>query len=500
MCFSKKLIISVTFQFSMTGKISEASALLKSTLAIDTTNARPIKGRTRGKFIGCGKRDGFWGILPLLEGVKIMVLGDPDERPWFNIFLVFLPMSLASYFGSSTSVFAQPGIAFAISLMAMLPLAERLGFATESLAEHVPDTLAGLMNASMGNAPELIIAIFALQQGLYDVILVSLIGSMLSNLLLVLGTSLIVGSICNPPFQRFKAETSGMTASMLLLSVTAIAAPTLIVATSSEDRPDAALLISRICALFLLFLYILFLIFQMKTHSHLFDDDEVFGEEELDRNQDLNASQLLVASTLGAEDTSSGSSGLEGKEKESMDPIEGDGEEGDAKLSMRGSILWLVIIAAVVALVSENLVRSIDGAAQSWGLGQAFISCIMLPIAGNAAEHFSAVLFAKRNRLDLSLGIAIGSTLQIALFVLPLLVVLGWLMNKPVTLDSKPFQAGSLIMAVLMTVFLLLNGKSYWMSGVVLVSAYAVVATGFGMYSFEAEGNDSSPTNSTRGM
>jgi Ca2+:H+ antiporter len=354
------------------------------------------------------------------------------------------------------------------------------------------------MNASMGNAPELIIAIFALQQGLYDVILVSLIGSMLSNLLLVLGTSLFVGSICNPPFQRFKAETSGMTASMLLLSVTTIAAPTLIVATSSEDWPDAALLVSRICALFLLFLYILFLIFQMKTHSHLFEDGGVVGEEELAQNDDAIASQLLAASKLGAEGTrSSGSSGLEEKEKESMDSIKGDGEEGEVKLSMWGSILWLVVIAAVVALVSENLVRSIDGAAQSWGLGQAFISCIMLPIAGNAAEHFSAVLFAKRNRLDLSLGIAIGSTLQIALFVLPLLVVLGWVINKPVTLDSKPFQAGSLVMAVLMTVFLLLNGKSYWMSGVVLVLAYAVVATGFGMYSFQAEGNNSFPTNST---
>jgi Ca2+:H+ antiporter len=157
----------------------------------------------------------------------------------------------------------------------------------------------------------------------------------------------------------------------------------------------------------------------------------------------------------------------------------GEDEEDEGGLSLPASILWLAAFGGLVAVVSETLVASIDGAAKSWGLGEAFISAILLPVAGNAAEHFSAIIFAQRNRLDLSLGIAVGSSLQIFLFVLPLLVVVGWFAGLPLSLDLQPFEAATLFLSILGSVFLLLHGRSYYMSGVVLLSGYIIVGVGY---------------------
>jgi Ca2+:H+ antiporter len=161
------------------------------------------------------------------------------------------------------------------------------------------------------------------------------------------------------------------------------------------------------------------------------------------------------------------------------DPDGGGSEGGDGGLSFPAALLWLAFFGALVALVSEVLVGSLEGAAAKWGLGEAFISTIMLPIAGNAAEHYSAIVFAGRNRLDLSLGIAVGSSLQIFLFVLPLLVVIAWGSNQPLSLDLAPFEATTLIVSILVSIFLLLNGRSTWMSGATLIAAYFIVAVGF---------------------
>ena len=157
----------------------------------------------------------------------------------------------------------------------------------------------------------------------------------------------------------------------------------------------------------------------------------------------------------------------------------GSDDGGDGGLSFPAALLWLAVFGALVAAVSEVLVGSLEGAASKWGLGEAFISCIMLPIAGNAAEHYSAIVFAYRNRLDLSLGIAVGSSLQIFLFVLPVLVLIAWGGGQPLSLDLEPFEATTLFVSVLVSIFLLLNGRSTWMSGVTLIASYFIVAVGY---------------------
>jgi Ca2+/Na+ antiporter len=216
---------------------------------------------TRGVRGGCAD---FWSPSSALAGANLVFLGAPGDRPWFNLLLLMTPIALAS---RASGALAAPSVAFPLSLLAMLPLAERLGFCTEALSEHVSDTLAGLLNASMGNAPELVIAIIALQKGLLRVTQLSLLGSVLSNMLLVLGTALIVGGF-RRNFQPFKAATSGLSSSMLITGCLAVLLPTVLVASKAETNDGvSALLTSRLAALALLALYSAYLFFQLYTHQ-----------------------------------------------------------------------------------------------------------------------------------------------------------------------------------------------------------------------------------------
>ena len=218
---------------------------------------------SRGVRGGCA---GFWSPSAALAGANLVFLGAPGDRPWFNALLLLTPIALASN-APGAGALGSPPVAFPLSLLAMLPLAERLGFCTEALSEHVSDTLAGLLNASMGNAPELVIAIFALRKGLLRVVQLSLLGSVLSNLLLVLGTALIVGGF-RRNFQPFKSATSGLAASMLITGCLAVLLPTVLVADGAETTDGvSALLASRLAALALLALYGAYLFFQLYTHQ-----------------------------------------------------------------------------------------------------------------------------------------------------------------------------------------------------------------------------------------
>jgi len=157
-------------------------------------------------------------------------------------------------------------------------------------------------------------------------------------------------------------------------------------------------------------------------------------------------------------------------------------EDEEIHLSLWGSIAWLSAITAFVAYISELLVTSIEGAAASWGLPEAFISCILLPVAGNAAEHASAIIFAAKNRLDVTFGIAVGSATQISMFGIPLLVLIGWAIKMPLDLNFQVFEVGCVLIACFMASFVMLDGNSHWMQGAILLITYAVVATGFGMH------------------
>ena len=446
----------------------------------------------------------FFSFEALRQGVQLVFFGAPGDRPWFNLFLIFVPLAIIS---ENIRPAWPAGATFVLALLAMLPLAERLGFTTEELAEHVNETLAGLMNASMGNAPELIIAIFALKDGLIRVVQVSLLGSILSNLLLVLGTGLLVGGLYNKT-QTFKNTTSTTSAGMMLTAMFGLTMPTVLSASNTVVSDSSVLLLSRIASLLMLGLYATYLVFQLKTHQHLFEDPE--EEEEVGTTLTSAASAVNVtesvtpaaAKAVVEEDASaprprrsSKAPTEEGKEipaslvaapsgivEKTEEVVVEEEEEEEIHLTLYGSLIWLAAITALVAYVSELLVGSIEGASASWGLSSAFISCILLPVAGNAAEHASAIIFAAKNRLDVCFGIAVGSATQIAMFGIPLLVIIGWIWDKPMSLDFEPFEVFTVVLSVIISGFIMLDGRSHYMQGTLLLAAYGIVAAAFGVH------------------
>ena len=234
-----------------------------------------------------------------------------------------------------------------------------------------------------------------------------------------------------------------------------------------------------IISIFLLFLYGSFLVFQLKTHKELFDEEEEEGEEEKGE-----ATIDGVGSTAEAV-VDVGASGAMNKREaqKKVEEAEEEEEGGEETLTFWESLLGLAIVAGIVAFVSEILVDALGGASLAWGLSPAFCAAILLPVAGNAAEHTSALIFAYKNRLDLSLGICVGSAVQIYAFVIPVVVVVGWAVNQPLALDFKPFEYGLLFFAVLVTANTLSSGKSTYFSGMLHVIIYAIMCTGYLLFS-----------------
>lgn len=405
-----------------------------------------------------------------------MLFGTPGERPWFNVCLFFIPLCFIARLAEWA-----PGVIFALSLLAMLPLAERLGFCTEELSEHVSDTMAGLMNASMGNAPELIIALLAMKQGLYRVVQLSLIGSVLSNLLLVLGTSLLLGGIKNKE-QSFNNDLSATTESLLHTSCLMVFLPTFLRFTHVEEVDcESQLLLSRVASLFMLFLYVAYLVFQLRTHSYLFEDDPEGKEIKRESALRRRASSIdLTRSSEREHDEATTETKDHRESSVAMDAVVP--EEDEPHFSMTGSIIGLAVIAVVVALVSDILVGSLEGASETWGVSSTFVAVILVPVAGNAAEHTSAIIFAMRNRLNVTIGVALGSSVQVFGFLVPFLVVVGWIGGYPMDLQFGMFEIFTLWLSVLASASTLNAGKSYWISGCVLVCGYGMVAAGYGVH------------------
>jgi Ca2+:H+ antiporter len=459
-------------------------------VAQSSTNGDVHVIRAKGRCSPCGK-------IGFLGATKLLLIGTKGERPWFNLFLIFIPLCLI---GSLAQW--PPGVVFALSLLAMLPLAERLGFCTEELSEHVSDTVAGLMNASMGNAPELIIALFAMEKGLYRVVQLSLVGSVLSNLLLVLGTSLWLGGVYHRE-QSFNNDLSATTESLLHTTCLMVFLPTMLRFTNLEEvNCDSQLLLSRIASLFMLFLYIAYLIFQLKTHSYLFEDDP--EGKEIKRASLVNRTLRRASSVDLIEVSGKRSSESKTAESKQDTPEPPPKEEAEAEIqieainvvpeedelhfSMIGSIIGLACIAVVVAFVSDILVGSIEGAADTWGISSTFVAVILVPVAGNAAEHTSAVIFATRNRLNVTIGVALGSSVQVFGFLVPFLVLVGWIGGYPMDLQFGVFENFSLLLAVLASASILNAGKSYWISGCVLVCGYGMVAAGYAVHKEDLAG------------
>jgi Ca2+:H+ antiporter len=318
---------------------------------------------------------------------------------------------------------------FVVSGLAMVPLAALLGQATEQTAHYTGPKIGALLNATLGNAAELIITIIALREGLTEVVKASIAGSIIGNILIVLGLSVLFGGIRNGT-QRFDAQTAGVNATMMALAVVALCVPAVVAFGDSEMRPSDHDIerLSDGMAFIMIALYALYLLFT------------------------LRGGQANVSAT---------------------DP--------SAHASMRLPVAIGVLVAATVAIVvmSEILVGALEPTAASWGLSEFFIGVMLVPLIGNIAEHLVAVQVAIQNKMDLSLGIAVGSGLQIAIFVTPALVLAGWAMGTPMTLVFNGYELMALIGATLIAVLISVDGRSNWLEGAQLVGLYGILAMAF---------------------
>ncbi|XP_076924688.1 vacuolar cation/proton exchanger 3-like [Bidens hawaiensis] len=333
------------------------------------------------------------------------------------------------------------GWVFFLSLLGIIPLAERLGWATEQLAFYTGPTVGGLLNATFGNATELIISMYAMKHGMLRVVQQSLLGSILSNMLLVLGCAFFCGGIVHPNKQQvFNKSNAVMSSGLLLMAVMGLLFPTVLHFTHTElhfGRSELAL--SRFSSCVMLIAYGGYIFFQLTGQQNAY--------------------------TPINEETSTDDDGSDDEESPDISKYE--------------SIIWLSILTLVISVLSEYLVNTIEGASVAMNIPVAFISVILLPIVGNAAEHASAIIFAVKDKLDISLGVAIGSSTQISMFAIPFCVVVGWIIGRPLDLNFQLFETATLFMTVLVVAFMLQDGTANYFKGLMLVFCYLIVGASF---------------------
>jgi Ca2+:H+ antiporter len=348
-------------------------------------------------------------------------------KPSLNWLLLFVPLAV-------WLEHARPEdhlMIFGAACVAVLPLAGWLGRATEHLAEKTGEGIGGLLNATFGNAAELIIALSAMRQGLFDVVKASLTGSIIGNILLVGGAAFLAGGLKHSR-QTFNAVGVRSLATMLTLAAIGLAVPAAFHYLGGVKAIRYEGDLSLEIAVVLLATYALSLLFSLRTHEHLF--------------------------------------------KGSGDP---DAAEGHV-WSLTRSILTLLAATALIAWMSEILVGSVEKAAESLGMTSVFVGVIVVAIVGNAAEHSTAILMAYKNRMDLAMGIAIGSSIQIALFVAPLLVIVSyWLAPRPMDLVFTPAEVLAMGLSVVICEQIASDGESNWFEGVQLLAVYVILGIMF---------------------
>lgn len=391
---------------------------------------------------------------------------------WINVLLVAAPIGIAINYVHSVTRIAV----FVVNFIAIIPLAAMLSFATEEIALRTGETLGGLLNATFGNAVELIVAIIALIDGKVNIVQTSLIGSILSNLLLVMGFCFFFGGLRRPE-QHFNTVVAQTAASMLALAAASVIVPTVFDAAANTPTESVAKL-SRGTAVILLVVYGAYLFFQLKTHSQVFNEQsqKVPAKPWSSGSSNPNLKQGLVvpATLVGGHivDKDNFNSLITNSPDE-----EEEEEEEDPQLHFYVAIATLAASTVIIALCAEFMVGSIDAITQNGALSDEFVGLILLPIVGNAAEHATAVTVAVKDKMDLAIGVAVGSSMQVALFLIPMLVVIGWGMgNDEMNLSFDTFQVAVMFVAVLLVNYLIGDGKSHWLEGWLLMCLYAIIA------------------------
>ena len=364
----------------------------------------------------------------------------PDANPWITpqrvmqsllVFVVIAPLAEFLHWGALA--------VFICSAIAIIPLAGLMGEATEKLASRLGAGVGGLLNATFGNAAELIIAMVALQKGLYDVVKASLTGSIIGNILLVLGAAMVAGGVTRER-QKFDRAAAAASATLLSLAALALLVPAAFhfvvegEVARSALTPEREVAIERTLSLeiaVVLFVsYLLSLWFTLKTHKHLY--------------------------TGAAE------------------------EHEHEKVNVRSAVISLLLATAAVAWMSEMLVGAVEEASHVLGLTEVFVGVIVVAIIGNAAEHSTAILVAMKNHMDLSLNIAIGSSIQIALFVAPVLVFASYFMpHGPMDLRFSPFEVLAVVASIAIVNLVSQDGESNWLEGAMLLAVYIVLGIAF---------------------
>ncbi len=340
---------------------------------------------------------------------------------WFYLCIILVVLSLLVFLVDS-------GIStFILTSVTIIPLAFVMGKATEELAAHLGPGPGGLLNATFGNATELIIAIFALSSGLVEIVKASLTGSIIGNLLLVLGLSMLIGGLRFKE-QDFDSCAATTRSTMLALAVIALVMPSLFIIFIEEDVGGTTGAMSLGISAILIAAYVLGLVFSLKTHRHFYN------------------------------------------------PV---GEEAVPAWSKRMGITVLALSTLGVSIESELLVSSIESSIEVIGLSEIFIGVIVIAIVGNAAEHGSAVIMAWKNKMNLSVGIATSSSTQIALFVAPVLVFVSYLFSNPMDLAFEIFELVAIALSVVIVHMVSSDGRSNWYEGVLLLMVYTIVAIGF---------------------
>jgi len=345
---------------------------------------------------------------------------------YINWLLVFFPIAVLAellHWGDL--------IVFATSALAIVPLAGQLGVATEALAEKTGPRLGGLLNASLGNAAELIITIIAINAGRLELVKASIIGSILGNILLVMGASILIGGLKNG-IQKFNRSVAGQDATLMILAVIVLSVPSFFNTAIEPDKLHVEEF-SLATSVAILAIYVLYIIYSLRNHT------SPAGEEaELARS----------------------------------------GHPGPG-WSIQRALLVLALAVVGIAVMSEFLVGSVEAVTISLGFTEFFVGIIIVPIIGNIAEHLVAVQVALKNQMDLSLSIAMGSSLQIALFVAPVLVFVSLLLGNPLTLEFNSFEIVATIAASIIAAFISLDGESNWLEGAMLLVVYTILALAF---------------------
>jgi len=364
------------------------------------------------------------------------------------LLLIFTPIAIALEFTNTDHI-----VMFVVASVALIPLAKLIGDSTEHLSVHYGATLGSLLNVTFGNAAEIIIAIVAINAGLIDLVKASITGAILGNILLIFGLSILAGGIRYKE-QYFSQENVGLQSSMLFLAIIGLAIPTILVNTLNADSANTSIqnqlniqILSDILAFLLLAIYIAGIIFTFFTHKHLFLTQSHFDHK---------------------------------KDQKEEGRVQEEGHSSSTtSWSKRKSFLFLGLSMAGVIAISEILVGSVEVTAKQFGFGELFVGAIIIGIVGNAAEHSSAIVLARKGKIELSIGIAAGSGTQIALFVVPILVIAGILMNQPFSLVFTLFELVTIFLAAIILNLISRDGKSNWFEGILLTFVYVIIAIGF---------------------